>query len=561
METSVVSESPPQPVIADLQENLVQRWIVKLRWPIFALVGFILIAGHGGYWRIGRDSALYRSVADNLASGRGYTFRGQRERHVYPGLPYLLAGVDKVFGRQDQMQPRAALLTMLVVSLLTLVVVYHLVRSYFPPWIAVAATTGVGINHEFLQQTHELLTDLPFLLGVCTTLLGIARLPKAKTNAHKALFAALILIGAIITVAMRPTFWALLLAWIGACFFGLFHSRRRSMYLAGIAIAAALLLTWVALDPRTSFHNLAGGRYEQKVLGTLQHLGDVKWGEHLSRLLTQRLPESLFGLEMPMPWGPLVCVIVLVAGVLLVRKSPLWGLYIIVTTAMLIVLGGVVRYYLMVLPLLLVGWANYAKWVSDISARWYRFIPYAGELVMLFWLGLATAPHLVRDSGFILEQHGYAKDHSYKGFLEVYRSGTGKKLIAVSNAVSERVPPRAIVFGFEPRITSYLSGRNVFSPGEALKGLRQGQWLAALHKWKVSWVFYDKAATKRERNVLFSKLFRARALVPVSGSETTIHNVVVARVTISNTLVRLKPATRPATNATTRPAATRNSTH
>jgi hypothetical protein len=180
---------------------------------------------------------------------------------------------------------------------------------------------------------------------------------------------------------------------------------------------------------------------------------------------------------------------------------------------------------------------------------------------MLFWLGLATGPHLVRDSGFILEQHGYAKDHSYKGFLEVYRGGTGKKLIAVSNAVSERVPPRAVVFGFEPRITSYLSGRNVFSPAEALKGLRQRQWPPALHKWRVSWVFYDKAATKRERNVLFSKLFRTRALVPVSGSETTIHNVVVARVTISNALVRLKPATRPATNATTRPAATRNSTH
>ncbi|HEV8291131.1 MAG TPA: hypothetical protein VGP94_04390, partial [Tepidisphaeraceae bacterium] len=418
MDSPVVTYAEPTTPIPEPPENLVQRWIVKLRWPIFALVAFILIAAHNGYWRLGRDSALYRSVADNLASGRGYTFRGQREHHIYPGLPYLLAGIDKTFGRQDPMQPRAALLIMLVMSLLTLVVVYHLVRTYFPPWIAVAVTTGVGINHEFLQQTHELMTDLPFLLGVCTTLLGIARLPQAKTDGRRAIFISLILVGAIVTVTMRPTFWALLLAWIGACFIGLIHARRRTMYLAGIAVASALLLTWVAVDPRTPFRNLTGGRYEQKVVTTLKHLSDVKWSKNLERLSTRHLPEFLFGLEMPMPWGPLVCMIVLVAGVLLIRKSPLWGLYIMVTAAMVIVLGGAARYYLMVLPLLLVGWATFAKWISDVSARWYR-IPYAGELVMLFWLGLATGPHLVRDSGFILEQRGYAKDHSYKGFLEV----------------------------------------------------------------------------------------------------------------------------------------------
>ena len=142
MESSVIAESRPTPVIADLQENLLQRWIVKLRWPIFALVGFILIASHNGYWRLGRDSALYRTVARNLASGHGYTFRNQREHHIYPGLPYLLAGIDRIFGRQDAIHPRAALMAMMLISFLTLVVVYHLVRSYFPPWMAVAVTTG-----------------------------------------------------------------------------------------------------------------------------------------------------------------------------------------------------------------------------------------------------------------------------------------------------------------------------------------------------------------------------------------------------------------------------------
>ncbi|HEV8607515.1 MAG TPA: hypothetical protein VGQ99_19425 [Tepidisphaeraceae bacterium] len=559
-----IADSQAAPAIADSPENLVQRWIVKLRWPIFALVGFILIAGHNGYWRLGRDSSLYRAVADNLASGRGYTFRGQREHHIYPGLPYFLAGINKIFGHQDPLHPRAALLIMMAMSMLTLVVVYHLVSTYFPPWIAVAVTTGVGINHEFLQQTHELMTDLPFLLGASMTMLGIARLPKAATTSRKAWFAVLILLGAVIAVSMRPTFWALLLAWIGACFVGLLHSRRWLAYGIGIAIAVAIIFAWVALDPRSPGHSIVGGRYEQKVVATLQHLKDVKWQKNLGRLSTRHLPEFFFGLELPMPWGPLVCSVLLMAGVLLVRKSPLWGLYVIVTAGMTIVLGGAARYYLMVLPLLLVGWATFANWIADVSTRWYRSIPFAGELVLLFWLGLATGPHLVRDSGFVLEQHGYAKDHSHKEFLEVYRGGSGKKLIAISQAVSERVPAKAVVFGFEPRIVSYLSGRHVYHPAEVLKGLKQRQWPVALRKSRASWIFHEKAAARRDGGVLAAKLLRTRAIVLVPGTETTTNGIVLARITISDTLVRKKPTTRPTTRPTTSatlPATTRKAAH
>ena len=541
-----------------------QRWIVKLRWAIFALLGFLLIASHNGYWRIGRDSALYRSVADNLASGRGYTFRNQREHHIYPGLPYLLAGIDRVFGRQSQMHPRVALLVMMAMGIATLVVVYQLVSTYFPPWIAIAVTCGVGINHEFLQQTNELMTDLPFLLGASMTMLGIARVPKASTFSRKVWFAILILFGAVIAVSMRPTFWALLLAWIGACFIGLLHSRRRATYAIGIGIAAAIIFTWVALDPRSPGHSFVGGRYEEKVMGTLAHLKNVRWSRNLGRLSIQHLPEFFFGLEMPVPWGPIACTILLVAGILLVRKSPLWGLYVIITLGMTIVLGSAVRYYLMVLPLLLVGWATFAKWVGDVSARWYRFWPHAGEVVMLFWLGLATGPHLVRDAAFILEQHGYAKDHSYKGFYAVYRPDSSKKLIALSKTINEHVPAKAVVFGFEPRIMTYLSGRNVFHPAEVLKGLQQRQWLAALRKSKVSWIFYEKASMKRDGSILVNKLLKTRAIALVSGSELTTNGVVLSRMTISDAMVRVKPATRPTTRSiipTTHPATTRKAAY
>jgi hypothetical protein len=299
-------------------------------------------------------------------------------------------------------------------------------------------------------------------------------------------------------------------------------------------------------------------------MGTLGHLKNVRGGRNFERLSVQHLPEFFFGLEMPVPWGPHCCTILLVAGVLLVRKSPLWGLYVVITLGMTIVLGSAVRYYLMVLPLLLVGWATFAKWIGDVSARWYRFLPHAGEVVMLFWLGLATGPHLVRDAAFILEQHGYAKDHSYKGFYSVYRPDSSKKLIALSKLVHEQVPAKAVVYGFEPRIMTYLSGRNVFHPAEVLKGLKQRQWLAAMRKSKVSWIFYDKASAKRDGSILMNKLMKTRAIALVSGSEVSTNGVVLSRMTVSDSMIRSKPTTRATSRpskSTTRAATTRPAAH
>ena len=95
-----------------MPENPLLRWIVRFRWVFFLFVGVLLVGAYNGQWRVGRDSAEYRQVARNLAEGRGYTFRGEREQHIYPGLPYLLAGIDRVFGKQDALSPRAAMAIM-----------------------------------------------------------------------------------------------------------------------------------------------------------------------------------------------------------------------------------------------------------------------------------------------------------------------------------------------------------------------------------------------------------------------------------------------------------------
>ena len=115
--------------------------------------------------RIGLDSSIYRGLAHNLATGNGYTFGESASHMVYPGLPFLLAGIDRYL-HDSIFTPIIPLLVILTCSILILILTYKLVRLSFPEWIAVAVTCGVGLNQKFLQLSNEILTDIPFLLGV-----------------------------------------------------------------------------------------------------------------------------------------------------------------------------------------------------------------------------------------------------------------------------------------------------------------------------------------------------------------------------------------------------------
>src|SRR5688572_29016089 len=77
------------------------RWIVEHRVHIFVAAGLCYLLAFNGAWRVGRGSALYRGLAHSLATGKGYQFTDFSARQIYPGLPVLLAGLEKVFGPRD----------------------------------------------------------------------------------------------------------------------------------------------------------------------------------------------------------------------------------------------------------------------------------------------------------------------------------------------------------------------------------------------------------------------------------------------------------------------------
>src|SRR3954466_5211066 len=83
--------------------------IPRLRWVYFVLVAAFMLLSFNGRWRVGRDSAAYRGLGHQLATTGKYVFRDKAGISVYtdqqdtryPGLPLILAVVEKTLGRSD----------------------------------------------------------------------------------------------------------------------------------------------------------------------------------------------------------------------------------------------------------------------------------------------------------------------------------------------------------------------------------------------------------------------------------------------------------------------------
>ena len=65
-------------------------------WVLLALTVLLYLGTVSGHWYPLPDSALYRSLAESLSSGRGYTYWSDVPSHALPGFPLLLAGCIKL---------------------------------------------------------------------------------------------------------------------------------------------------------------------------------------------------------------------------------------------------------------------------------------------------------------------------------------------------------------------------------------------------------------------------------------------------------------------------------
>ncbi len=454
------------------------------RWVMLAILG-IYLAGFNAQWRLEPDSALYLSVGQNLANGRGYTFQGKPHRLAYPGLPVLFAGTFKVtstLSRSRTLVP--ALVLMLLIGLATLALTYRLFLLSSGRPTAVIVTAGVAMSRVFYRYNFELLSDLPFLLGVMSFLVGYEAVFHRRgieatgsgpcpASRWRWMDWSLLVAGLIIAIAMRPAMWALVFAVIAATAWSLLGNGRRSpkwgQLLICLGVIGAVALFYVR-DPRHAERHPgqpAGPGYAEE--DDMFNLRGDKLASMARRAATHvpalvdAVTKASFGLQTP--WGsewPLgVTIIVLGAGLLFHR--PLWGMLVVMTVLMVLLVKPLDRYFLPVAPLLVFAWWRFCLWVNrSLPTRWGNKV-----FALLFILGAFTNGAKV--FGFMFEQRA-------SPFLLNYKEGHYASTAEAARMIAAHTPPSAaadsprttwvLVAPKMARIVTFLSGRYAIEPEE-----------------------------------------------------------------------------------------------
>jgi hypothetical protein len=432
------------------------------RYKLFLLVIVYALLGFNGQWRLEPDSALYLTIGRNLAQGHGYTYNGAKHHLAFPGPPYLFAGVFKIFPG-DSVVPHLVL--MLLIGFVTLALTYRLFLLYADRPTAVLMTFGLGISRLFYRYCFELLSDMPFLLGVMAFLVGYEAVFHRKASGkesrlgsrHPAWFDYLFLAGGLaVAVVMRPSMWALLVAVLLALIWSVLRGPRRlPQIITCLAIVAAAVIFW-KLDPRHADNSL--GNYEDALfevkfshLSTLVH--DMLF-ENAPKLFEASLCQALFGARMGAGLNSLAGIVVLGLGVSLFWHRPLWGLWVAMTVAMVLVaVAPMDRYFLQVLPLLVFAWWSAIRWVNHkLPGEWGNRV-----FVALFILGGMV--NLMRGGEFIVEQRWYP-------FLNHYKEGRFSGIHQVARLLRDNVPGdvRVLAPPKHARILTFLSQCRVIEP-------------------------------------------------------------------------------------------------
>lgn len=414
------------------------------RWWLLAAVALLYAAGFNGRWRIGPDSALHLIIARSLAAGEGFDSPGHYQGQVHPGLACLLAGPFGVFG-SDTLWP--AHVTMLVIALTTLGLTYALLKLHAGRPTAVLATSLLAGTETFYRYAFHLLTDMPFLTGTVLCLLGFERLESENRSRWPGFV--MIVAGTLWMAAFRAVVLTVVAAMLVALVWWIIRSRRRWSYVAIAALILVSLLLARALDPRLT--RLADLSLDERTLHRLIEQEPVHRAltKNLPQLLNEAASEAAFGVDLGPVASVPVSLIVLAAGIALMRRRVLWGLLVLAFTAQWLLFVVADRYFLAILPLLVFGWWQAAAANSRLPAPTTAWLP---TTALVLWL----APNLVMIGAFIVEQRSGP-------FYSTYERGKYVHLVEMATWLKAQSPPDALVISSAnpSRELAFLSHRAV----------------------------------------------------------------------------------------------------
>lgn len=455
--------------IAGISHGKASRWVAAMldryRWVFFGLLAGLYIAGFNGKWLAEPDSALYLTLGRNLSLGRGYTYHGVPHELAYPGLPVALAGVFRCFGKHAI---AAADGLMILCGLAAIACTYRLILLAYDRATGVVVAMGLGISHEFYRYCYEIMTDVPFCMGVFAFLAGYQGVCHAKPSGKGAGWWDWALLGGGLVVLMstRPTMWGLVAAWMAAMVWTVVRGgagRKPACIMLGVALVAGA--AFFALEEPSSGGHI--GDYERHAVGMVtnpveEHLGREALS-NVKDLIGQTAARSIFGMPLGRWWlNAIFAGIPLVVGLALIRKELLWGLWVAMTLAMMIVLMSHDRYLLQIMPLLLLAWWKVIYWVNQ------RVVGLAGEVIFVILLLLGTALNIGKIGEAIRDQHR-------RPFMAHYKDGELIGYEAMARQISANAEMQEVVISPPKlsRILTFWSDRRVVEEGEA-DGLTPG---------------------------------------------------------------------------------------
>jgi 4-amino-4-deoxy-L-arabinose transferase-like glycosyltransferase len=425
-----------------------------LLWASLIVV-LVYLLGVTDQWWPTPDSALYLGLGRSLAAGDGYRFNGQPHNHVAPGLPLLLAGIERLVG------PRfwAFNLAMCVVGLGAAVVIYRVLTGAARPDLAALLALATAASYSFYAEAHRILTDMPFVLLFWTTVWACLRACGGRWVWLVAV-GVLSVLGLVVRipglVAFAALAVALMLQWRSK------PGRPRAFW-AGVTIVTSLMASTLVLlamayrlSPRTPPY--------ARVLVRLGDASPLAWLQAFVGELRDLAPETAallmgqsFGLA-----GVLLLLLAVVGSIVLwTRAQRLWAALWILYPLMLAACGtGSVRarYLLPVLPAMLYAMLT---GLEAVAARWRwghrRATPTTvgrAGLVLVALLALINAPKILRHAvwqSYLAWTGGY-----YQSVLHGRYDG----LQGMAQAVQAATPADGLVIvSDDERIVHYWSRR------------------------------------------------------------------------------------------------------
>jgi hypothetical protein len=438
------------------------------RRAILLTVAAVYLLGFNGQWLLQPDSALYLCLARNLARGWGYTFGGVLHDTACPGVPMALAALYRVFPDHIVL---AADVMMWVCGVAALGLVYRLVLLAYDRKTALLVTCAVAITTEFYRYAFSILTDMPFLTGVMAVLAGHEGVFHSSASRRARWWDwALLIGGLIVLITTRPLMIAFLAAWFVSL--GFAAVVRRNLKAAGaIALCAGILVVFFVFDPRRRGHGLVSG-YLQYAVHQLTHFDDLRTAIELNfgRLLNPLIAKAAFGLRLGGWWWPnaIFGFCIIAAAVALIRKRMLWGLWVIALVATLLMTVSDDRYFLPILPLIVLGW-----W--DAIRRFnLRFPTAVGNWIFAFLVVLGTVPNAVLLGGFVIHQR-------WIPFINGYQNGKFAPVVQMAEQIPAQTTQEDVILCPEKlaRIMAFLSDRMFYEFNEPIKA-KNGHMLVIL---------------------------------------------------------------------------------